>query len=1028
MYRFRPCAVLCCCLFASAPLAAPFTPGNVVVYRVGDGATALTNAATAVFLDEYTPTGTLVQSIALPTTDAASQQTLTQSGTATSAGLITRSGNGYFLIATGYDAAPGTASVTSTPSATVNRIAARIGADGVVDTRTAIGTAFNTDNIRAAASVDGNRLWLSGAGGSGTGGVWTTTFGATTGELQISTSVTNTRQVDIFAGQLYVSTGSGSTIRIGTVGSGLPTSAGQVITNLPSYPTNGSPYAFFFADLDAGVAGVDTLYVADDGATGLAKFSLVAGAWVASGALADQDYRGLAGSVSGSTVTLFAVRLAGTSGSPGELVSVVDTTGYNGTLTATPTLLAAGATNTALRGVAFAPLAPLGAVMRITEFASTASNGEFIEFTNIGDAPADLSNWSFDDNSRLPDTQPLGLFGLVQPGESVILTESSASAFRAGWGLCAGVKIIGGLTANLGSGDEINLFDASDVLVDRLTYTGAVTNTTRYATPAAVSATAIVNNFAIWGTSAPGDAEASFPSVVGTDLGSPGSSARAAFDFDPCVGVPGAPVVAVDQAATSDRIDLATNGTGAASGVAADPTDPLATQGIVFSLSDPDGSVGSLTVTVSSSNAAVVGPAGLDLQGTGATRTLRITPSGVGFSLITLRAVDGEGKVGTYIVDYAASAAAAVPTVTRHHTGASDASTAQAVDSEFMLVADDENQSLRLYSRSLSGLQGIGFDFTAALGLTDINGGVPREVDIESSMRVGNRIYWAGSHGNQATGSFNARPNRRRVFATDLTGSGALASLAYVDRYDFLLEDLVAWDNANGHGLGAGALGLQASTAANLSPEIPSGFNLEGLATASDGTTAYLAFRAPLLPPANQLPVTPSSTRTHALLIPVLQFPSLVVDGSPGSRPAGSATFGPPIIADLGQRGVRSIEGNARGQFVISAGPVGPGSTVQQPQLYAWNGSPTSAPVALTADLAALQADGAFEAIIGVPDTLGPSSQLQFAVDNGDSILYGGTVVAKDLAERRHAKFRSLRVAVDYPELPDALFGNGFEP
>ena len=33
------------------------------------------------------------------------------------------------------------------------------------------------------------------------------------------------------------------------------------------FPTStGSPYGFFFPDLDAGVSGLDTLYVADDAA------------------------------------------------------------------------------------------------------------------------------------------------------------------------------------------------------------------------------------------------------------------------------------------------------------------------------------------------------------------------------------------------------------------------------------------------------------------------------------------------------------------------------------------------------------------------------------------------------------------------------------------------------------------------------------------------------------------------------------------------------------------------------------------
>src|SRR6185503_5397964 len=90
------------------------------------------------------------------------------------------------------------------------------------------------------------------------------------------------RATNIFNNQLYVSSSS-STIRVATVGTGLPTTSGQTITNLPGFPTTGSPYAYFFADLTAAVTGVDTLYVASDDAAALTKYSLVGGSWVTHG-------------------------------------------------------------------------------------------------------------------------------------------------------------------------------------------------------------------------------------------------------------------------------------------------------------------------------------------------------------------------------------------------------------------------------------------------------------------------------------------------------------------------------------------------------------------------------------------------------------------------------------------------------------------------------------------------------------------------------------------------------------------------
>src|SRR5262245_51312858 len=65
---------------------ASFTPCNLVVYRVGTGSGSLLNSGNAVFLDEYTPAGTLVQSIPLPATASGSNHQLIASGTATSEG------------------------------------------------------------------------------------------------------------------------------------------------------------------------------------------------------------------------------------------------------------------------------------------------------------------------------------------------------------------------------------------------------------------------------------------------------------------------------------------------------------------------------------------------------------------------------------------------------------------------------------------------------------------------------------------------------------------------------------------------------------------------------------------------------------------------------------------------------------------------------------------------------------------------------------------------------------------------------
>ena len=83
------CASTTLVLGAAAPTsAAGFTSDGIVVVRVGTGNSPLSNAATEVFLDEYTTAGTLVQSIALPTSAVGSNRRLTLSGAASSEGAL----------------------------------------------------------------------------------------------------------------------------------------------------------------------------------------------------------------------------------------------------------------------------------------------------------------------------------------------------------------------------------------------------------------------------------------------------------------------------------------------------------------------------------------------------------------------------------------------------------------------------------------------------------------------------------------------------------------------------------------------------------------------------------------------------------------------------------------------------------------------------------------------------------------------------------------------------------------------------
>jgi hypothetical protein len=313
-----------------------FVPGDLLVYRVGDGGSALGSAAAPVFLDQFSPTGAPAGSTALPTGDAGAAHALTDSGTATSDGALALSPDGRYLTAAGYHAAPGTANVTGTDAATV----ARLAADGTVDTSTALPAFAAGNNVRAAITSDGTNLWVAGAAG----GIAHTTLGAAT---QTTLAATNARALALAGGQLYTSSGKNS-LTVATVGAGEPSTAGQPVTNLPGNPdSGGDPYGFvFFAR--AGGATPDSLYVADATAGKIDKFALVNGTWKSEGSVKVAGVTGLTGTLRGSAVVLYAT-------SPTTLATVTDTAASTQSMTGSATTLATAAHDEAFRGVAFTP-------------------------------------------------------------------------------------------------------------------------------------------------------------------------------------------------------------------------------------------------------------------------------------------------------------------------------------------------------------------------------------------------------------------------------------------------------------------------------------------------------------------------------------------------------------------------------------------------------------------------------------------------------------------------------------------------
>ena len=99
---------------------------------------------------------------------------------------------------------------------------------------------------------------------------------------------TPVRWVHLFGGQLYATGANAPIANVLGVGTGLPRSGPQIAVSLPGMATMGtatSPFSFVFFDSDAGVPGVDLVYVADDGDAanrGVQKWTLSPGqaTWV----------------------------------------------------------------------------------------------------------------------------------------------------------------------------------------------------------------------------------------------------------------------------------------------------------------------------------------------------------------------------------------------------------------------------------------------------------------------------------------------------------------------------------------------------------------------------------------------------------------------------------------------------------------------------------------------------------------------------------------------------------------------------
>jgi hypothetical protein len=302
------------------------------------------------------------------------------------------------------------------------------------------------------------------------------------------------------------------------------------------------------------------------------------------------------------------------------------------------------------------------------------------------------------------------------------------------------------------------------------------------------------------------------------------------------------------------------------------------------------------------------------------------------------------------------------------HFGMCDASAAVPVGPTTFIVADDEDNLLRIYHSDISGPALHNFDLTPCL-IPDPEG---READIEGGTWLDDRIYWITSHARSRNGK--KIPSRYQFFAVKLKVMKDEISLRCVGMpYTQLLDDMLDDPALKQYGL------REAST---LPPKVKGALNIEGLCTTPDGRL-YIGFRNPI--PDGQ-----------ALIIP-LENPAEIIEGQ------ASAKFGTAFQLDLGGLGIRSIKyWDYHRTYLIVAGSFNSreaANEISEPsRLYRWSGNPGEAPLKIDAEVSDMNPEA---------QVIYPNQETMFQIlsDDGNNMVDGER--CKDLTDKDKRCFRS---------------------
>ena len=329
--------------------------------------------------------------------------------------------------------------------------------------------------------------------------------------------------------------------------------------------------------------------------------------------------------------------------------------------------------------------------------------------------------------------------------------------------------------------------------------------------------------------------------------------------------------------------------------------------------------------------------------------------------------------------------------------GASDASAAVLVNKDTFIVADDENNVLRIYKTNNPSIPVSSLDLSMFLAVDPEH----PETDIEGATMVGDRIYWITSHGRNKNGKM--RTSRYRFFATDVKVQNQHVTITPVGiPCRTLVHNLVKTNVAR-------QLGLENVTRFNqnlkkqqreiLAPK-RAGLNIEGLCASADGNSLFIGFR-------NPRPYDQKTLHASALVVPLINHRLVIEKG-------GQPVFGAPILWNLGGLGIRSMEYSTfhKAYFIVA----GPHNEVSTFALYRWSGEKKTQPT-LVMEISTVKNDFTPEALAVFKDSnrlllLSDDGTIEFNVSNpsecmAGELLPGGKCKNKHLTDASKKQFKS---------------------